>query len=197
MRQICVGARVSSKWKKVLSTSQLWESVDLSFCSPLAVTDSVVSQLVKAHPNQLRRLNLRFCSKVGAASFQALSEHAAELKELVLEGCGRHIDDSCLSKLSRGCEQLQSVTLYGCNTVTVYGIQQLALRCKQLETIALSNATDQMIGVLATGADRLHTVRLNGSSVSSKMRCRLPWLNGGCDCADRLCMVCGDVQMRV
>jgi hypothetical protein len=74
-----------------------------------------------------------------------------------------------MGKLSRGCESLQSLVLYGCPSVSVYGLQQLVMRCKQLTSISMSHATDQGLAVLA-GADKLNTVRLNGSNVTSMCR---------------------------
>lgn len=107
-----------------------------------AMDDAGVSFLANA-ATSLQVLDLRDCSRVGAAALRSLSERRAPLRELLLDGCGR-VDDAALACLApqgptaAPAATLRRLSLRACAAVTDQGLAALARRCHRLRTLDLA-----------------------------------------------------------
>ena len=117
----------------------MWHSIDLSSFSPVAITDAVVTVLLRRHV-PLRILKLGFCTKISNRTLQAVAvlnfatcgliTHLGfcdkllinrvlcvlpirSLEVLSLEGCFKNIDSVGLQRISATCHKLKSINLSG------------------------------------------------------------------------------------
>lgn len=96
---------------------------------------------VKARGCGFTRISFTNCCKVGDTVLEAIATlfgHSVET--LVFYKCGL-VTDRGLAQLARGCGRLTSVDVRGCVQVTSKGIQQLLVRCKNLDTIFVPKDT--------------------------------------------------------
>ena len=109
--------------------------LDIGNTSPEAVQASDLEPVLYAPYLSLSKLKLSF----GGVSTRALRDiftFCTNLRVVDVEECEQYTDETS-TVLARGCINLESITLNGCESVSIAGVLQLATHCSSLKSLGL------------------------------------------------------------
>lgn len=134
-------------------------SINLSFCS--GVTDFGLKHLAKM--SSLKELNLRSCDSVSDTGMAYLAEGGSRVVTLDVSFCDK-VGDRGLLHISQGLFHLKSLSLNAC-PISDEGIGRIARTLTDLHTLHVgqcNRVTDKGLGLIAENLQRLCCIDLYG-----------------------------------
>lgn len=101
------------------------------------VTDNGVCDIAQSCPF-LRRLDISMCGEITDAALESLALHCADIRILSCSrrvGTAPRLTDRGVEAIARGCRQLSSLDLEGCEGVSDSTLHTLATRCFELREL--------------------------------------------------------------
>jgi F-box and leucine-rich repeat protein 1 (S-phase kinase-associated protein 2) len=138
------------------------ELKDLDLSRSFRLSDRSLYALADGCPH-LTRLNISGCSNFSDSALVHLMVCCNELKYLNLCGCVRAVSDRALQAIGQNCNQLQSLNLGWCESITDKGVVCLASGCPNLRALDLCGCiliTDESVIALANGCPHLRSLGL-------------------------------------
>lgn len=138
------------------------ELKDLDLSRSFRLSDRSLYALADGCPH-LARLNISGCSNFSDTALMDLTASCTGLKYLNLCSCVRAASDRALQAIGQNCNQLQSLNLGWCESVTDKGVVCLASGCPNLRALDLCGCiliTDESVIALANGCPRLRSLGL-------------------------------------
>ena len=143
--------------------------LDIGNTSPDAVQASDLEPVLYAPYPSLTKLKLSF-GGVATRALRDIFTYCTNLRVVDVEECEQYTDETA-AVLARGCINLESLTLNGCESVTIAGLLEVVTLCSSLKSLSLlsvpiNNEVLIQLSLHCRNIARLHMFRCEGGPIT-------------------------------